>query len=477
MAGLGECEVGRAVLVSASRGVAITFQSSCFPTDTLQKLEATNNAVALAALAASLDDVTAATDESVRRNTGVFWRELVDSARSEVTSQESDEDYSTFRTLFFGSILDAQLKEENSGSFTDGSAYTAIIHRLLSLGPNGCGSNSIMTAEDTSLFIWESCIPDRPCLLGPAKERDPELVTSIRLNCPTSSDSPTRVYGDNVWSRLRSAICAGFQAVAEAGPLMQEPLHGVCFFVTRIDVTAEFAGLPGSDQVTREPVPRTSTDDSTVAKKYPIEHESVGQGREVGGTIEWLKGTESGASQTELSPVGPSTTSSPFSSGYLIAEVRDALKLAVLALPVRLVEPVYSCHLQCDQSQLGNLYSVLSRRRGEVTKEDIIEGTSLFLLSATLPVHESFGFAQELLKKTSGSGTAPQLVLSHYSVLGIDPFWKPKTEEEVENYGENVYEKNLSRKIIEDVRRRKGLPVEEKVVQNAEKQRTLTKMK
>ena len=44
--------------------------------------------------------------------------------------------------------------------------------------------------------------------------------------------------------------------------------------------------------------------------------------------------------------------------------------------------------------QLGNLYAVLSKRRGRVTKEDIIDGTSLFLLSATLPVAESFGFAQ-----------------------------------------------------------------------------------
>ena len=44
------------------------------------------------------------------------------------------------------------------------------------------------------------------------------------------------------------------------------------------------------------------------------------------------------------------------------------------------------------------------------------EGTSLFLLSATLPVAESFGFAQQLLKKTSGNATAPQLVFSHWQV-------------------------------------------------------------
>jgi ribosome assembly protein 1 len=33
---------------------------------------------------------------------------------------------------------------------------------------------------------------------------------------------------------------------------------------------------------------------------------------------------------------------------------------------------------------------------------------------ATLPVAESFGFAQELLKKTSGKAVTPQLNLSHW---------------------------------------------------------------
>jgi hypothetical protein len=48
-----------------------------------------------------------------------------------------------------------------------------------------------------------------------------------------------------------------------------------------------------------------------------------------------------------------------------------------------------------------------------------ISGTSLFLLSATLPVAESFGFAQELLKKTSGNGTAPQVHIYIYVYVYI----------------------------------------------------------
>jgi translation elongation factor EF-G len=111
---------------------------------------------------------------------------------------------------------------------------------------------------------------------------------------------------------------------------------------------------------------------------------------------------------------------SNFISGQLISDVTEVLRLSFLSCPVRVVEPVYACDLQCDQAQIGNLYAVLSKRRGQVHKEDIIDGTSLFLLSATLPVAESFGFAQELLKKTSGNGTAPQLQFSHWSIQVSD---------------------------------------------------------
>jgi ribosome assembly protein 1 len=127
--------------------------------------------------------------------------------------------------------------------------------------------------------------------------------------------------------------------------------------------------------------------------------------------------------------------------------------------------------------EIGNLYAVLSRRRGEVTKEDIIEGTSLFILSARLPVANSFGFAQELLKKTSGKAVTPQLMFSNWNFVPVDPFWKPTTDDELEDYGGQTLVPNVARNFINDVRRRKGLPLEEKIVVSAEKQRTLTKMK
>jgi len=56
----------------------------------------------------------------------------------------------------------------------------------------------------------------------------------------------------------------------------------------------------------------------------------------------------------------------------------------------------------------------------------------------------------------------------------VDPFFVPTTEEELEEFGtEAGGPANLARRMIDAVRRRKGLPVEEKVVAKATKQRTL----
>ena len=115
--------------------------------------------------------------------------------------------------------------------------------------------------------------------------------------------------------------------------------------------------------------------------------------------------------------------------------------------------------------------------------DDIIEGTELFLISALLPVTESLGFSSELLGKTSGAATTPQLCFHHWAPIDVDPFWRPRTEEERDEFGEAYAQKdmdkhhNLARRHIDAVRRRKGLMVEEKLVVAAEKQRTLTKMK
>lgn len=48
-------------------------------------------------------------------------------------------------------------------------------------------------------------------------------------------------------------------------------------------------------------------------------------------------------------------------------------------------------------------------------QEEMKEGTDVFIIKAVLPVAESFGFADEIRKRTSGLAS-PQLVFSHWEV-------------------------------------------------------------
>ena len=237
------------------------------------------------------------------------------------------------------SEVDMELRR--GGADKDG--YSAQLYeRLVGMGPHAACTNLLLLAAGARIAVT-------------APGEDPPLLEALRGS----------VLFDRVWQRVSSAVIAGFQAAVAAGPLMHEPLHGVCFVVDALH--ASRALLP------------------------------------------FLSDSELG-----LPPPPAPAAAASINSGQLVTDVSWGLRLAMLSCPLRVVEMVYLCDLQCDQSQLGNLYAVVARRRGEIVKEDIIEGTALFVLTATLPVAESFGFAQELLKKTSGNATTPQLKFSHW---------------------------------------------------------------
>ena len=61
------------------------------------------------------------------------------------------------------------------------------------------------------------------------------------------------------------------------------------------------------------------------------------------------------------------------------------------------------------------MYAVISRRGGRVISDEMIEGSEMFVIYALIPVAESFGFAEEIRKKTGGLAM-PQLIFSHWEV-------------------------------------------------------------
>ncbi|KAJ2725203.1 Cytoplasmic GTPase/eEF2-like protein (ribosomal biogenesis) [Coemansia sp. Benny D115] len=161
-------------------------------------------------------------------------------------------------------------------------------------------------------------------------------------------------------------------------------------------------------------------------------------------------------------------------SGQIITTVRDAIKMGYLQWSPRLFLAMYTCDIQATSEVLGKVYAVINRRRGRILSEEMREGTPYFIIKAAIPIVESFGFADDIRKRTSGAAV-PLLIFRGFEPLDIDPFWVPTTEEELEDLGEKADRENVAKKYMDKVRKRKGLFVERKIVEHAEKQRTLKK--
>ncbi|KAL7541628.1 hypothetical protein ACHAXR_012190, partial [Thalassiosira sp. AJA248-18] len=226
---------------------------------------------------------------------------------------------------------------------------------------------------------------------------------------------------------MRGSALAGFQLAMRAGPLCEEPVRGVAVILESVEIA--------------------------------------------------VKNSDNG---TKCCNIAKDLT-----GGMVVAALRSGVRCALLTRPARLVEDHLRLTLHSSMTGLGSLHAVLSKRRGKVVTDDMVDGTDLIQVTATIPQAESFGLAPELMKKSSGEVTAPELVFSHWEVLDEDPFWIPTTEEEREDYGQNLQTGDLSTgldnnalKYIRMVRSRKGLLVDSsKIVVAAEKQRTLSRKK
>ena len=165
--------------------------------------------------------------------------------------------------------------------------------------------------------------------------------------------------------------------------------------------------------------------------------------------------------------------------GEILALTQSALRSTFGDWSPRLLLATYLVTILCPPTALGKVYSVLTRRRGRILSEEMREGTPYFTVTASLPVKESFGFSDELRKRTSGEAASPAMGWGGYEVVvDEDPWWEPRTEEELEDWGEGGgVEKEgvqLVKGWVEEVRIRKGLFVQgRKLVVGAEKQKTL----
>ncbi|KAJ3284770.1 Elongation factor 2 [Rhizoclosmatium sp. JEL0117] len=129
--------------------------------------------------------------------------------------------------------------------------------------------------------------------------------------------------------------------------------------------------------------------------------------------------------------------------GQLIPTARRVVFASFLTASPALQEPVYLVEIQCPETAIGGIFTVLNRRRGVLIGQEQKAGTPLFNVRAYLPVMESFGFTGDLRAATGGQAF-PQCVFDHWQVMPTNPLEKgSKTNE-----------------IILNVRKRKGLKIE-----------------
>lgn len=217
------------------------------------------------------------------------------------------------------------------------------------------------------------------------------------------------------WREFDDSIETAFQLATFKGPLCAEPMLGMCFSIERLEL---------------------NTDDLSSA-------------------VETIR-----SKWSQL-------------TGELISSMQEAFRSAMLDWSPRLMFAMYTCEIQATTEVLGKVYGVIARRKGIIKSEEIKDGTTFYTIGAKLPIIESFGFNDELMKKTSGIAL-PQLIFDGFQTFfDQDPFWIPKTEEELEDFGSIADKENLARKYMDQVRKRKGMFVEKKIVQHAEKQRTM----
>merc|ERR1712195_301786 len=98
--------------------------------------------------------------------------------------------------------------------------------------------------------------------------------------------------------------------------------------------------------------------------------------------------------------------------------------------------------ISVPQDAMGNVYGVLTQRRGHVFSEEQRAGTPQMTLLAYLPVMESFGFTADLRSNTGGKAL-PQCSFDHWEPMSGDPY----------------VEGNKTYTVVTAVRKRKGLAV------------------
>eukprot|EP01080_Neovahlkampfia_damariscottae_P011992 gene11992-5393_t len=127
-------------------------------------------------------------------------------------------------------------------------------------------------------------------------------------------------------------------------------------------------------------------------------------------------------------------------SRQIIPAAKRAFYASQMLAESRLMEPYFKVEIQTPEDTFGNVYSVISKRKGIIIGQNKNENSPIFTIQCSMPVLKSFGLTKELRSETSGKAF-PQCVFERFDVINEDPL----------NKSSKVVE------IIQEVRKRKKL--------------------
>ncbi|KAJ2733508.1 Cytoplasmic GTPase/eEF2-like protein (ribosomal biogenesis), partial [Coemansia sp. Cherry 401B] len=248
-------------------------------------------------------------------------------------------------------------------------------HGLRVFGPRRVGPNMLIYSKEV---LERSSQPNTPWFRrreqnsrGSSSAATPYLSDNEESESEdTPSSSADSARPANAARDFEESINSGFQLAMQSGPLCFEPLVGVVVTIKSVVVN-------------------TGTADGNSIDGVPTAH---------------------------------SYASATAQAGQIITTVRDAIKIGFLQWSPRLHLAMYTCDIQATSEVLGKVYGVINRRRGRILSEEMREGTPYFIIKAAIPIVESFGFADEIRKRSSGAAV-PLLIFRGFESLDTDPFW------------------------------------------------------
>ena len=138
--------------------------------------------------------------------------------------------------------------------------------------------------------------------------------------------------------------------------------------------------------------------------------------------------------------------------GQIMPCSRRACFAAMLSADPAIMEPIFKAEISVPESMAGAIYPLLAQKMGVVIDDKQQLGTPMKVLTAHLPVAQSFGFTGALRAATGGKAF-PQMVFSHWAVV----------------QGDMQSDQTMVNHVITAIRKRKGMKTEGPVDKRAQK--------